>query len=583
MSLELTMLQEAKTQRDTARTFYGYNHRNRIGNGEFFDTLNTTSKDFPLLSPRSPRGIVKQLTKPHGLYALNGLIYVDGKVIYYNDKPTTYVDEDSDKTFVGMGAEVIIFPDKIAFNTYTRRVRHLEQHNEATFVTAELCRVDGTRYDVDKTSSTEPEKPFHGMLWLDTSDPELWELKIYSEAEHRWGAVSTTYCRLNGMSLGYNLKDYDAVDIQGITGEDVQDLNGSHIVYKAGDDFIVITGTSVKWKGYYQNETVTVDRKLPDMDFVCQHENRLWGCSNKTHEIFCSALGDPATWNRFLGISTDSYVATVGSPGDFTGCISHGGYVLFFKEDRIHKMYGSQPSNFQLTEIVCRGCAKGSHDSLCSVNEVLYWKSREDVCAYTSSMPTGIGDNLGDDVYVNASSGAAGRFLYMNMDDASGKRWMFTYDTEKNVWHKQDHINARWMTSVDTSLYCIDDLGRIIDLTGNQGEPEKPVHWMVETGDLGIDSQNNSYVGSMSPDARYLSKIQVRMDLDTGSHIAFAVQYDHQDEWKEVYRMAANGKRSILVPIIPRRHDSIRMRIYGVGPCKIYSFAKTVEDGGFRE
>lgn len=582
MSLELTMLQEAKTQRDTARTFYGYNHRPRIGNGEFFDTMNTTSKEYPLLSPRSPRGTIRELTKPHGLYALNGLMYVDGTDLYYRDELVYSNLQDNDKTFVGMGAYAIIFPDKISFNTSTGEVRHLEQHNIAESVRAELCRIDGSSYDVNVRSDSEPQEPFNGMLWMDTSDPELYELKIYSEAEHRWQAVSTTYCKLIGEAIGLYLKDYDAVDIQGITGDAVQDLNGSHIVYKADTDYLVITGTSVKWEGYSQDTEVTVDRTLPDMDFVCQHENRLWGCSNKTHEIMCSALGDPETWSRFLGISTDSYAATVGSPGDFTGIASHGGYVLFFKEERIHKMYGSQPSNFQLTETVCRGVEKGSHGSLCAVNEILYWKSREDVCAYSASMPSGIGENLGDVIYRNAVSGATGKYLYMNFEDTDGKHQLFLYDTEKGIWHRQDETDARWMTSYENSLYYIDG-NKLMDMNGLEGEPEKPVLWWVKTGDLGMDSQNNSYVGSMSPDARYISKVQIRMDLEAGSFVAFSTQYDREDDWTEVFRISAHGKRSILVPIIPRRHDTMRMKIEGIGPCRLYSFAKSVEDGGFRE
>lgn len=33
-------------------------------------------------------------------------------------------------------------------------------------------------------------------------------------------------------------------------------------------------------------------------------------------------------WNCFEGIATDSYAASVGSDGDFTGCIGHMGYRL---------------------------------------------------------------------------------------------------------------------------------------------------------------------------------------------------------------------------------------------------------------
>ena len=36
------------------------------------------------------------------------------------------------------------------------------------------------------------------------------------------------------------------------------------------------------------------------------------------------------------------------------------GYALFFKENTLHKLYGSKPSDFQLSSLRCRGVAKGA-------------------------------------------------------------------------------------------------------------------------------------------------------------------------------------------------------------------------------
>ena len=80
-----------------------------------------------------------------------------------------------------------------------------------------------------------------------------------------------------------------------------------------------------------------------------------------------------------MGISTDSYAMTVCSGGDFTGACSHLGYVLFFKEDVIHRIYGTKPANYQLTNVESRGVEKGSEKSLVIVNETLYYKSAQDL------------------------------------------------------------------------------------------------------------------------------------------------------------------------------------------------------------
>ena len=112
---------------------------------------------------------------------------------------------------------------------------------------------------------------------------------------------------------------------------------------------------------------VKLQRKVPDMDFVVEHGNRLWGCSSEKHEIYASALGDPKNWNQYLGVASDSYAVTVGSTGPFTGAASHLGFILFFKQDCVHQILGSKPSNFQLDTTNCRGVAEGSERSLVQI------------------------------------------------------------------------------------------------------------------------------------------------------------------------------------------------------------------------
>ena len=73
-----------------------------------------------------------------------------------------------------------------------------------------------------------------------------------------------------------------------------------------------------------------------------------------------------------MGISTDSWVGSVGTDGQFTGAITHLGYPLFFKETVLHKVYISQNGAHSIQDTACRGVQSGCGDSLAIVNEVLY-------------------------------------------------------------------------------------------------------------------------------------------------------------------------------------------------------------------
>ena len=158
------------------------------------------------------------------------------------------------------------------------------------------------------------------------------------------------------------------------------------IIWDKGDDYIVVTG--IIDRVTTQEAPITVARRMPNMDFVIESRNRLWGCrygtdvnGNMVNEIYASKLGDFKNWNSFAGISTDSYAVTVGTDGQFTGAITHLGYPIFFKEGCMHKVYGDSLP-FGVQDTACRGVQKGCGGSLAIVNEVLYYKSRSAVCAY---------------------------------------------------------------------------------------------------------------------------------------------------------------------------------------------------------
>jgi hypothetical protein len=92
---------------------------------------------------------------------------------------------------------------------------------------------------------------------------------------------------------------------------------------------------------------------------------------------------------------------------------------------------------------------------------------------------------------------------------------------------------------------------------------------MAETGMIGTDS----------PDKKYVSRLTIRMALDRGSEVAFYAQYDSFGEWHYLSSMVGSSLRTFTTPVRPRRCDHFRLRIVGKGDAKIYSIAKTIEQG----
>ena len=426
-------------------------------------------------------------------------------------------------------------------------------------------------------------------LWIDTSTTPH-TLKQWSETSGMWVTIATTYVKIQSPGIGVDFEKYDGISISGlsgsaltdnVTGEVIEDtselaaLDGAAVIWDKSDDYIVIVGMLDVTRTI--RDSITVSRQMPKMDFVVESENRLWGCrygvannGDVVNEIYASKLGDFKNWNCFMSLSTDSYAASVGTDGQFTGAITHLGYPLFFKENCVHKVYGNYPANFQIQTTACRGVQIGSERSLAIVNEILYYKAKHAVCAYDGSLPVEISTAMGEERYSDAVAGSHGNKYYISMKDTTDKYHLFVYDTAKGMWHKEDNLRADAFCSCRDEMYCIDyDTKQIISMLGSGYKNTERVPWMVETGDLGI----------YSPDMKYISRITVRMMLDVGSEVRFFAQYDFSDDWEELFVMRGTNLRSFSIPIRPKRCDHIRLRIEGDGMAKIYSITKTIEQG----
>lgn len=82
---------------------------------------------------------------------------------------------DGPKTLVGLGAKVLIFPDKAAFDTATGQLTPLGalwQSENAQSIEFAPCDGAGRVYAVHSYGETEPENPSDGQVFLKTRNTE---------------------------------------------------------------------------------------------------------------------------------------------------------------------------------------------------------------------------------------------------------------------------------------------------------------------------------------------------------------------------------------------------------------------------
>ena len=606
-----------KNTRDLLRAFGGLNETYGCTEAEYSGGMNFSARDFPALSTRLPRRRLQELAGLNGMYHLNGLLTVCGQDLVYTPdeapaQPVTVKNAvaDSRKTMVGIGTKILIFPDKVAFDTADGSAAPLGAAWEAGSLSVSFapCDASGNTYEVKDKGTKEPEHPQDGQLFLKLNEPDKPysaenTLEVYSEASGNWTVIPLDYCLVTAEGIGAEFRVWDTVTLTGTGAEQAGQwagLDGDRIVYgvtettlrlradPGGEHFygrLVHNGSSAVWvsmdgtqrEEYFPTEGVKVERRVPDLEYLTECDNRVWGCSNKENVIYACKLGDPTNWFSYRGIAADSYAVTVGSDGPFTGAATCMGYALFFKENTLHKLYGSKPSDFQLSSLRCRGVARNAGRSLCVLNETLYYLSADGVMAWDGSLPTKVSTALDAARLSNvqrALGGALDGRYYLCLSRGSGEEntaRLLVYDTERGLWQEED-LRAEEVAGTGGQLYLWD--GQALWAADPSREPdgqntdgvEESIPFALTTGDIGMDA----------PEEQYLSRLTLRLDAEVPSRLEVSVSYDG-GPWEKLAEKTVEAKRqSIDLPFVPRRCGTLRLRLEGAGQITLCGLAKTM-------
>ena len=321
---------------------------------------------------------------------------------------------------------------------------------------------------------------------------------------------------------------------------------------------------------------VKVNKGVPGMDFICAHNNRLYGVSNsanalnedgtrneafKSRIIYVSELGMPTHFTTFDGVDTDSYQVAEASNGDFTACCSYGDHVLFFKEHRVIKFYGDYPSAMGFTYDDIEGVKAGCYKSIVVINEVLYYMGRSGYCAYTGTVPRVIGQKL-DREYDNVICAADGRRLLL-WGKYGNEQELLSYMPEYGIWLRESGEQITAMAAVNKSIYLI--IGKKVYTDG--GGKDK-VLWAAEFP---------AYDESTMERKRW-KYIRLRAEIEADASFIVMTRYN-DGEYKSIYTAEKTGLQTINIPLPLNRADRMSIRIEGEGRCVIYDLEREYQTG----
>ena len=517
--------------------FGGLNHTYAASDGELWDMKNLSSDHAPVLATRQLRKVYRKLEKPGGLFCWEKLCWVDGTGFFVEGEEKGKVSEGM-KTFASLGRYIIIMPDKCWYHVDTEEFGSLEAKWEG----ASLTFTNGIYYDVAAQANTIQAE---GVNWADIFN--------VGDGVQISGCTKTTKNNTHAV---------------------IHAIDGDKLYF---DEFIFTLDGDDGDQEYTETGDMSISRSMPDLEFICENENRLWGV--ESGNIHACAWGNIFNWDTGGTNSESSWAVPVGSPGEFTGGITYKGFAIFFKESNIHKVYGTIPSNFQVMSSATLGIAKGSSRSLAIAGETLFYLSQSGIVAYGGGIPQPIGEALGAEQFRNAVGGSDGLKYYVSMQGDNDRWRLYVYDTQRSMWHIEDDTHVTHFANKNGVLYLLDEKG-VVWMTGKNMSDvdaegaEVAMPFYAEFGDFTEED----------PDKKGVSKLQLRLELDAGTTAQVYIQFDSDGSWNPVGdELKADVKRSYYIPIIPRRCDHYRIRISGQtmeqGGCRIYSMARESYSG----
>jgi len=577
----------------TLQTFGGLDRSTSADIGFFADLCNTSSRSYPYLSTRKKRLYLSDIGEcPSALYSVGGITYTAGKKVYFNNVlQYDGLSESKRKTIVSMGGKIIVFPDGFYFNSLSLDPNGISTefgflHNLFSAYSGKVTLLPCISGEpIPKTVSALPEIADNGDYCLDISvSPAV--LYRFAASSKKWTSVMPTHICINAAGIDQKFSIGDGISVSG-----TDCIDGANIITDISTDTLIISG-NIEDAIFFSpsaEKPFTVSRSIPKLDFVCEHNNRLWGCRYglnsqgvSVNEIYASKLGDPKNWNVFSGLSTDSYSASCGSDGPFTGIVSHMGYVVFFKEKKIHRLFGTKPSNFTIYEDQFNGVATQSEASLCVLGNMVFYNSPEGICVYTGSEPKIISKQLGKKK-LNVFSASANNGLYrICCTEQDGTVSNYVYDTEKNIWHKEDDSCFIQMVPVesntlavknDNGVFCFELLGNgdlqqnISTSLPSSAQTEQNFNWFAESGIF------NCFVSN----SEYIKNIKLRLKLNKGSSLKIFIQTSDSLMWRECGSVNSDNGISRFLRINIPRCDQFKIKLSGYGECTLYSVTATVE------
>lgn len=584
---------ENRYKRQTV-TFGGLNLMQSFSEGELRDCTGISHLDFPAITQRQKSEAVFLCESPSCISFGDKECIAASGALYYDRKKVCDLS-DGEKQIAFLGNRIVVFPDKIYYDTKTGQTGDLQ----AKYI------LSGVSVTFTETQISVPESNYVQESEIETiSFPAKEKIVVYPSAVVTDGKIGfgepsikalsalvegnilrercdgNQYRNVQSISLSEDGKHYEVVNelvtvkntLKDVFSEiregDVVEISGCSVCESNNKMAMVtaigkskITFSSGTFTAATETANIIIQRKVPDFTCICSYQNRIWGCEGNT--IYASALGDATNFFVYNNLSTDSFTVESSTAGEFTACVVYGNGCLFFKENSCFKLFGNRPANFTLSESFAGGILKGNARSIAVAGGKLFYKGNGGIFAFSGGSPVCISQKLSGLNLENCVGGSDSKRYYIT-GDSGGKRQEYIFDIEKSLWSKSGISDTVGYGFYGGNMYRLtkDGVEKLLE------EPDETAEWSITLCpfDEGYHKTKN------------YSRLYIHARLFDGAYIKCQVRSD-DGLWKTVSTNYGNEKKHLNIPCIIKNCHEAQLRISGKGKSQLESIVREFSIG----
>lgn len=549
----LPPLKAEKNQKAQIVKFGGLDFRPKAPLGTMEFTQNLSGDGYPVLTCRKPRtkvlpiGAINALCAPgieeETLTQFTGVR--SGEFYYRGDKIDGVRLIDGKKSIADFNGKICIFPDKAYFD---------------------YIPDPQTGMIIRELRSMEKTLELSGVQFYSSYDTITGSYTTYL---YKAGADFSQFSPGDSLSIsGCIIEKNNTRSVDGQTDFATEEDIVSVVVEKVENDRLYLLlfnkkGGYATFRNATEGGTVTIKVKIPDMNYVCVHNNRLWGTSKNGEYIYASKLGDCQNFYSFQGLSDDSWYGRIGTAGEFTGICSYRSAVVAFKKECIHHVYGDAPRNFAIPKQTLEGCLDGR--SIVELGGVLYYLSPRGFSAYSGGEPYSVSHQLMGKEYTQAVAGTDGRRYIVAAYTRDKVCDVLIYDPRYGMWYREDDKPYIDFLFFGGKLY-----GATATTVWVFGQGEESIEWSAITNPITLSQM----------DHKGINALWLRLERKDTADVTVEISYDNKEFVLCGVSQKEKGFGMERIPIRFRNCDSFRLRISGTGQVLLHDLEITTHQGG---